>query len=591
MQVSPICIPVFFGFSLIGFHLFLKNPSGNVHKEVGMVEPSTSSRLPSAVDRRADFGAFTKRQRASAQVAVSTADSGIKDFFGKAEVGSKVRLFQNVRGVTPLEGEILMLHSLEDGSQTARVIGQSTLPSGQLAKRSLFLASSKAGYEGFIREIGSTYAWKFSSSQRTSDELVFSQIPLDQLICASISGGKVSEGMPADSNFDPPEVRATIDPRDLRGFDLEERSDLVMRGPSYALADEGSSERNPSSGYFIPKLSSKSWAKRVLYLDFDGHSLKGTVWNEDQSVIKVKSIVGEQVDADFIRRVWLKVSAAYAPFRVNVTTDSRVFAKAKPRERLRVLGSSNPRQIGESNIGGISYVGTFGQSFYQPSFFFVKSFTTSTNAGRVAIHESGHSMGLFHDGRSSSPSQEYYRSHGKSPRKWASWMGHSSGADITQWSRGQYYLASNKEDDLSMLQSVLGSTSEGPSSLRKPITLSLPGKRNGQIISRDDFDFYVIKGGKGKNVKIRVSPRMGSRSLIPSLLLLDASGSRIPSRKFRWENGLTVVRSVTLPSNYVVAKVGGAGFGNPWKPKANGFPTGATDYGSIGPYRISVTLD
>ena len=91
-------------------------------------------------------------------------------------------------------------------------------------------------------------------------------------------------------------------------------------------------------------------------------------------------------------------------------------------------------------------------------------------------------------------------------------------------------------------------------------------------------------------VSIKISPRMKSSSLFPRLELLSSKGKKIASEISRGENGLTIVSSSTLPNNYVIVKVSGGGFGHPGKPDSSGYPTGATDYGSIGPYRISVEL-
>ncbi len=85
--------------------------------------------------------------------------------------------------------------------------------------------------------------------------------------------------------------------------------------------------------------------------------------------------------------------------------------------------------------GGVEYVGVFDSAnngYNQPALVFTKGVGTGAkNIAEAASHESGHNLGLSHDGTSTSG---YYSGQGA----WAPIMGASYSKAITQWSKGQY---------------------------------------------------------------------------------------------------------------------------------------------------------
>ena len=95
----------------------------------------------------------SKRQRVLDQVTVPTSISGIEEVFGEAAVGDEVTLFQDIPDFEGFSGTVSMLHTMEDGSQTARLTEQSTVANGTVRRRILHLVSSQDGYEGFLRQI------------------------------------------------------------------------------------------------------------------------------------------------------------------------------------------------------------------------------------------------------------------------------------------------------------------------------------------------------------------------------------------------------------------------------------------------------
>lgn len=208
---------------------------------------------------------------------------------------------------------------------------------------------------------------------------------------------------------------------------------------------------------------SRPGAPNVLYLNFVGDLITGTEWNR---------VVGRQeipalpfsTDADYdhfneseatmIRRIWQRVAEDYAPFNVDVTTErpatmnSRV-AVALITGRRDANGDPNPN----STVAGVAYVNVFGTtsfSRYRPAWIYhdnlhnVESFIAEAGS-----HEVGHNMGLSHDGRTDD--QEYYGGHGGGEISWGPIMGTGYNRNVTQWSRGEYYLANNTQDDLAIL--------------------------------------------------------------------------------------------------------------------------------------------
>ncbi|MEP7258943.1 MAG: hypothetical protein ABI687_11145 [Flavitalea sp.] len=80
-----------------------------------------------------------------------------------------------------------------------------------------------------------------------------------------------------------------------------------------------------------PKFNSNSSAQATVYLDFDGHTVKGTSWNWD-SVIHARPSGLKQAA---ITEIFNRVAEDYRIFNINITTDSSVFAKAPVARRIR----------------------------------------------------------------------------------------------------------------------------------------------------------------------------------------------------------------------------------------------------------------
>src|SRR3954463_16065136 len=106
-------------------------------------------------------------------------------------------------------------------------------------------------------------------------------------------------------------------------------------------------------GFSVPKFSSYPTATATIYLDFDGHTVVGTSWNNGAPLFCAASGI---TDAQ-ITEIFNRVSEDYRPFNVNITTDSAKFLAAPLNRRMRIIVT--PTSQWTSGVVGISYVGSF----------------------------------------------------------------------------------------------------------------------------------------------------------------------------------------------------------------------------------------
>ena len=177
----------------------------------------------------------------------------------------------------------------------------------------------------------------------------------------------------------------------------------------------------------------------MIYLDFDGETVSGTNWNSLYNGGSDIVAGGSGFSNAEIQSIWETVSEDYAPFNVNITTDRTVFNAAATNRRVMVIFTPDNEWYGAT--GGVAFVNTFGSSYYdEPAWVFTdqllyNSAPHAPYAAEAASHESGHSLGLSHDGDSGN---EYYSGHGSGATSWAPIMGSAYTATVSQWSKGEY---------------------------------------------------------------------------------------------------------------------------------------------------------
>jgi PKD repeat protein len=343
----------------------------------------------------------------------------------------------------------------------------------------------------------------------------------------------------------------------------------------------------------VMRLHSRPGCSRVIFLDFDGHSTTGTAWNSSTATSSITtppystdataSTAFSQTELNNIYSIWQRVAEDYAPFDVDVTTqDPGVEGLRKSNASdaafgVRIcIGGSSSSWYG-AGAGGVAYVGSFNWNSDTPAFVF----SASLGSGNVKYtaeaisHETGHTLGLNHDGVING--SEYYAGHGN----WAPIMGVGYSKEIVQWSKGDYTNASNKEDDVAVITSMLGRRADvaGDSLVdAKPMPSGAEVSADGVIETADDADLYAFNTAAGR-VSFTVTPASPAPNLDTRLSLYDAQGTLL---QFVEPTTLGASLSADLPQGTYYLAVEGVG--------AGAAASSYDDYGSLGQFSLRGSL-
>src|SRR5437762_3286802 len=345
-------------------------------------------------------------------------------------------------------------------------------------------------------------------------------------------------------------------------------------------------------------LHSRPGAKRIIYLDFNGHVLSGTVWNAQyaggQTIIcppfdfEGGPSVFTSNELTAIQQIWQRVAEDYAPFDVDVTTqdmgEAAITRSSSSDEYygMRVLISPISSYIG--NYGGIAYVGAFNDigDYYKPALVFPENLgpNGAKYIAECSAHEAGHTVGLSHDGTTTG--QEYFRGYGSGANSWAPIMGASYDRTVTQWSKGEYDLANNQEDDLAIIASYLGYRPDDHGNDAATATVLPAGSQlnaSGVIEQNTDMDVFAFSTGAGP-ITINVNPATLSPNLDILAELFNSAGSLLASSNP--SSSLSASFSMSVPAGKYYLRVRGTGYATP--------STGYSNYDSLGQYTITGTV-
>ncbi|HVJ67330.1 MAG TPA: SdrD B-like domain-containing protein [Caulifigura sp.] len=351
------------------------------------------------------------------------------------------------------------------------------------------------------------------------------------------------------------------------------------------------------------QLNSLPGATKTIYLDFNGNTTSGTWWNSSYTSGAAfttpafstdSSAAFSDAELERIQLIWQRVAEDYAPFNVNVTTQDPGTAgivKSGTGDTAWgvrvVIGGDYQDWFGDS-AGGVAYLNTFGTSVDQNVFVFSNSLGNGEkNVAEAISHEAGHSLGLSHDGTSS---VGYYQGHGTGATGWAPIMGVGYYRELTQWSKGEYTGANNKQDDLAIITSSTNgfgyrvddyaSTRTSAAALASTTTGGVKTVDVAGIIERNsdqDWFSFTTSGGavsltfdgaaRGTNLDIAASLYNASGQLI-----LDSNPADLTTASI----------STTLAAGTYFVMVDGVG--------ARGLSDGYSDYGSLGQYFITGTI-
>ncbi len=352
------------------------------------------------------------------------------------------------------------------------------------------------------------------------------------------------------------------------------------------------------------ELHSKPGSNRVIYLDFDGHTITGTAWNASKGIDPVNvspydtdgdPATFSTAEQDVVHEVWARVAEDYATFDVDVTTQEppqSAIDRSDASDQqygTRVLIDPDTWYQSGCGCGGVAYVGVYDSTsqhdYYQPALVFTKGVGTGAkNLAEAASHEAGHNVGLSHDGTST---VGYYQGHGA----WAPIMGVGYYRGISQWSKGEYADANNTEDDyavvgthgLALRADEAGDTSGDAAAL----TVGTPV--SGVIAAEADTDVYRVDVGAAGNYTATASAAPTGGDLDIKLDLLDSSGAVVASADpasgqadAGTPTGLGASVSSTLQAGTYYLRIDNVGYGDPLN-------TGYSTYGSRGAYTLGIT--
>jgi len=429
-------------------------------------------------------------------------------------------------------------------------------------------------------------------------------------------------------------LRGTYTPaNDFAFMHVDRRGGIFYVDPAPDGADEiGETGSGPALPDAIIEadvfhLHSKPGALRTLYVDFDGHDLIGTVWNNysGQTVLHMLpyDLDGDpstfsQAEVTRIAESWRQVSEDFAAFDVDVTTEEPPFTVNPTNGRIEYASNVGHNLVtrqqdssgywvytqGGCGCGGVAYVGVFGNSFYQPALSFNPGLTS--NAMTIS-HETGHNLGLSHDGTST---LGYYSGHGSGETSWGPIMGAPFGKSLVTWSRDEYPDANNPQDDLAVIGGYLPFRPDD----HEDVTLGLatplqitggvnvvsttrvtdPGwadlANKGIIENQNDYDLFSMSVGAG-TIALSIDPAIRENyegnqgaNMDIQARLLDQFGTVLQTSNPDLQVGADINYVVTVPGDYYIEVTG--------VPRAGtgGSDAGHADYGSIGQYYINGTV-
>jgi hypothetical protein len=349
------------------------------------------------------------------------------------------------------------------------------------------------------------------------------------------------------------------------------------------------------------KLHSSPSSSKVIYLDFDGHIIQGTAWNEGNH----PNITAPPIDWDgspstfsateqaYIQEIWARVAEDFMPFDIDVTTEymggnEDFLVRSSPSDQeygLRVLISPGIMPI-LCSCGGISYVSIYGRvgiDYYMPSLVFPDGLGNSPKCIAEAVsHEAGHALGLHHDGTASTG---YYSGHGGGETGWAPIMGVSFDRPLAQWSRGEYAGANNQEDDLAI---IAASAPYRPDDFNDTVAAAAASAlvsagpalaAAGVIGHTGDVDVFPFAAAAAGVMAATAAPASAGPNLDILLQLINASGAVLASANPAGALAATLTFTLPEAGRYYLA-VSGVGAGDP---AGTGYPS----YGSLGQYTLT----
>jgi hypothetical protein len=329
-------------------------------------------------------------------------------------------------------------------------------------------------------------------------------------------------------------------------------------------------------------LQSLPGAAGCVMLDFDGYYMAaGNLWNNGNPINAAPSGVS---DAGILEQ-WEVVAEDYRPFNINITTSEAVFNSYPKNRRMRAV--ITPTETAAPGFGGVAYIGSFNWDNDVPCWVFALG---NKYGGEATSHEIGHTFDLQHDGRRTTPDAEGYFG-GLEGTPWAPIMGVGYYRPVSQWSKGEYNLANNQQDDLASITNpkfgVGYRVDDHSNSIVNATTLTTNTsgvviQKNGVITNEADIDFFTFTTGGG-NVVLNINTVSRHGNLDIQGKVYNLNGEQLWSYTNTVAGALNATVSMNIVAGKYYVSVDGTSAGS----AASG---GYSAYASIGSYTITGTI-
>jgi hypothetical protein len=347
---------------------------------------------------------------------------------------------------------------------------------------------------------------------------------------------------------------------------------FAMAAPIYSpMAKRQVIHIGPYQNEDVTKLQSKPGSKYVFYLN--------------HSAVMSGSTPKNGRGKEEMYRVWQCTADQYSMFDLNVTTDVAVYNAAKAADVLKTGNITFVDQDGRSNACLACFGTTQAGTLYRDP----GNGDYGYGIGMTCAHEMGHEMGMSHDG--GTPGGEYFN--GLSAVQWCPIMGNywQSGSwanAFFTWSKGEYSTATQKEDDLRIMnvnENVPYVIDDVPSS--KAIKIGSAGVISavdnwGQIEKNTDSDAFTFEiGESGGTLNLKLDPLEYLRQLDIAAKIVDANGTAVASSNLAVNRSAEFKNLALKAGKYSLIIQGGAEL----TPQ-----TGFSNYSSLGFYGMEGTV-